>query len=115
MKNYEGDQTDSYMETVRDIAEKLFNEIKESIGNTSTENQNKETKFIKVLIKIFSILLNANLSSSKKINKVIKRSLKLVLSISQGQGLDKLPGVENQEAPAQETRKSQDQERSDSE
>ena len=66
IENYEGDETDGFIETVREIAEKLFNEIKESIGNTSAENQGKKKKFIKALIRIFSILLNANLNSAKK-------------------------------------------------
>ena len=117
-ENYEGDQIDGFIETVREIVEKLINEIKESLGNTLAENQNKKTKFIKALIRIFSILLNANLNSAKKISKVIKQSVKLVLSIWQGQGLDKLPTVEeaaaDQEAPEQETSKSQDLETNES-
>ena len=51
-ENYEGDAADGSIETVREIAEKLFNEIKQRIGNTPTENQSKKTKFIKVLIRI---------------------------------------------------------------
>ena len=117
-ENYEGDQIDGFIETVREIVERLINEIKESLGNTLAENQNKKTKFIKALIRIFSILLNANLNSAKKISKVIKQSVKLVLSIWQGQGLDKLPTVEeaaaDQEAPEQETSKSQDLETNES-
>ena len=62
-ENYEVDEADGFIETVREIAEKLFNEIKQSIGNTPAENQSKKTKFIKVLTRIFSILLNANLNS----------------------------------------------------
>ena len=92
--------------------------------NTPTENQSKKTKFIKALIRIFSILLNANLNSAKKISKVIKQSVKLVLSIWQGRGLDKLPtaqaleparaaAVEDQEVPEQGISKSQDQEIND--
>ena len=65
-ENYEGDESDDFIETVREIAEKLFNEIKHSIENTPIENQSKKTKFIKALIRIFSILLNANLNSAKK-------------------------------------------------
>ena len=70
------------------------------------------------------ILLNGNLNSAKKISKVIKQSVKFVLSIWQGQGLDKLPtaqeqelrkvaAVEDQEVPEQEISKSQDQETND--
>ena len=53
---------------------KLFNEIKQSIGNTPIENQSKKTKFIKALIRIFSILLNANLNSAKKISSYKTKS-----------------------------------------
>ena len=109
-KNSEGDQTDGSIDTVKELAEKLFEEIKGNIENTSRENRNKKTKFIKVLIRIFSLLLKANLTSAKKINKVIKQSVKLFLSIWRGQESDKLPGLEtDQEAPEQETNKSQDQ------
>ena len=40
-KNYESDEADGFIETVTEIAEKLFNEIKQSIGNTPIENQSK--------------------------------------------------------------------------
>ena len=111
-ENSEGDQIDGFLEAVKELAEKLFNEIKENI-NTSGENQNKKTKFIKALIRIFSILLNANLTSAKKISKVMKQSIKLVLNIWQGQKLDKHHGLETttgQDALEQETSKSPDQE-----
>ena len=109
-ENSEGDQTDGSIDTVKELAEKLFDEIKGNIENTSRENRNKKTKFIKALIRIFSILLNANLTSAKKISKVIKQSVKLVLSIWRGQESDKLPGLETyQESPEQETNNSQDQ------
>ena len=65
-ENYQDDEADGFIETVREIVEKLFNEIKQSIGNTPTESQSTKTKFIKALIRIFSILLNPNLNSAKK-------------------------------------------------
>ena len=46
-QNYEGDQIDSFIETVKEIAEKLFNETKESIGNTSVENQNTKQSLLR--------------------------------------------------------------------
>ena len=90
LENYDGDETDGFIQTVKELAEKLFNEIKEGFADTPVENQSKKTKFIKALIRIFSILLNANLSSAKKISKVIKQSVKLVLSIWLQDGLNKL-------------------------
>ena len=81
--NYESDEVDGFIQTVKGLVEKLFKEIKEGLADTPVENQTKKTKFIKALIRIFSIPLNANLSSAKKISKVIKQSVKLVLSIWQ--------------------------------
>ena len=47
---------------------------------------NPTTKeFIKALIRIFSILLNANLNSAKKITKVTKQSAKLIINLWPGQ------------------------------
>ena len=112
-ENSEGDQIDGFVETAKELAEKNFNEIKESVGNTSGKNQNKKTKFIKAFIRMFSILLNTNLNPTKKISKLIKKSVKLVQNIWQGQGLDKHPALEiiqYQEAPEWETSKSPDQE-----
>ena len=116
-ENYEGDESDDFIETVREIAEKLFNEIKHSIENTPIENQSKKTKFIKALIRIFSILLNANLNSAKKNKQSYKTKRKTCFEQWQGQILDKIPtaqvleapAVEDQEVPEQETSKSQDQ------
>ena len=65
-ENSEGDQIDGFAETAKEFAEKFFNEIKESVGNTSGKNQNKKTKLIKALIRMFSILLNTNLNPTKK-------------------------------------------------
>ena len=62
----ESDEVDGFIQTVKELAEKPFKEIKEGLADTPVENQTKETIFIKTLIRIFSILLNANLSSAKK-------------------------------------------------
>ena len=90
LEKYNGDETDGFIQTVKELAEKLSIEIKEGFADTPVENQSKNTKFIKALIRIFSILLNANLSSAKKISKVIKQSVKVVLSIWQRDRLNKL-------------------------
>ena len=81
--NYESDEVGGFIQTVKELAEKLFKEIKEGLTEKKRKfiNQAKKTKFIKALIRIFSILFNANLSSAKKISKVIKQSVKLALSI----------------------------------
>ena len=90
LENYEGDETDDFIQTVKELSEKLFNEIKQGLADIPVQNQSKKTKFIKALIRIFSILLNGNLSSAKKISKVIKQSVKLVLSIWNQNRLNKL-------------------------
>ena len=106
LENYNGGESDGFIQTVKELAEKLFNEIKEGFADTPVENQSKKTKFIKALIRIFSILLNANL----KISKVIKQSVKLVLTIWQRDGLNKLTNtaepkalIETEESQTEQT------------
>ena len=65
-ESVDGDQIDGFRETIKLLAEKLFEQIKDSIKNNAARPDNKKQKFIKALIRIFSILLNANLSSAKK-------------------------------------------------
>ena len=62
-ENLEGDEIDGFREKIKEIVEKIFEEIK---GNINSQNPTKKGKFVKVLIKIFSILLTANISSVKK-------------------------------------------------
>ena len=53
LENYrEGDETDGFVQTVKELAEKLFNEIKNGFADIPIENQSKKTKFIKGLIRI---------------------------------------------------------------
>ena len=84
-ESVDGDPIDSFRETIKLLAEKLFEQIKDSIKNDDARPDNKKQKFIKALIRIFSILLNANLSSAKKITKIIKQSAKLVINLWPGQ------------------------------
>ena len=84
-ESVDGDQIDGFRETIKLLVEKLFEQIKDSIKNYAARLDNKKQKFIKALIRIFSILLNANLSSAKKITKIIKRSAKLVINLWPGQ------------------------------
>ena len=84
-ENIDGDQIDGFRETIKLLVKKLFEQIKGSIKNDAARPDNKKQKFIKALIRIFSILLNANLSSAKKIAKIIKQSAKLVIKIWPGQ------------------------------
>ena len=81
-ESVDGDQIDGFRETIKLLVEKLFEPIKDSIKNDATRPDNKKQKFIKALIRIFSILLNANLSSAKKI---IKQSAKLKINLWPGQ------------------------------
>ena len=62
-ENLEGDEIDGFREKIKELVEKIFEEIK---GNINSQNPTKKGKFVKVLIKIFSILLTANISSVKK-------------------------------------------------
>ena len=71
-ESVDGDQIDGFRETIKLLVEKLFEQIKDSIKNDAARPDNKKQKFIKALIRIFTILLTANLSSAKKITKIIK-------------------------------------------
>ena len=71
-ESVDGDQIDGFRETIKLLVEKLFEQIKGSIINNATKLDNKKTKVYKALIKIFSILLNANLTSAKKNNQIHK-------------------------------------------
>ena len=84
-ESVDGDQIDGFRETIKLLLEKLFEQIKDSIKNDAARPDNKKQKLIKALIRIFSILLNANLSSAKKISKIIKQSAKLVINLWPGQ------------------------------
>ena len=68
-ESVDGDQIDGFRETIKFLIEKLFEQIKDSMKNDAAKPYNKKQKSIKVLIRIFSILLNANLSSAKKNNQ----------------------------------------------
>ena len=85
IESVDGDHIDGFRETIKLLVERLFNEIKDSIKTDPARPDNKKQKFIKALIRIFSILLKANLSSAKKITKIIKQSAKLVINLWPGQ------------------------------
>ena len=85
IESVDGDQVEGFRETIKLLVEKLFNEIKDNIKTDPASPDNKKQKFIKALTRIFSILLNANLSSAKKITKIIRQSAKLVLNLWPGQ------------------------------
>ena len=84
-ESIDGDQIDGFRETIKHLVGKLFEQIKDSIKNNAARPDNKKQKFIKALIRIFSILLNANLSSARKRTKIIKQSAKLVINLWPGQ------------------------------
>ena len=79
-ESVDGDQIDGFREIIKLLVEKLFEQIKDSIKNDAARPDNKKQRFIKALIRIFSILLNAYLSSAKKITKIIKQSNKFVIN-----------------------------------
>ena len=76
-KNLEGDEIDRFREKIKKLVDKIFKEIKENINRQNI----KKSKFVKAIIRIFSILLKANISSVKKIKKIIKQSARLVLNL----------------------------------
>ena len=85
IESVDGDQVGGFRETIKLLVEKLLDQIKGSIKNDAARPENEKQKFIKALIRIFSILLNANLSSAKKTTKIIKQSAKLVINLWSGQ------------------------------
>ena len=84
-ESVDGDQIDGFRETIKVLVEKLFNKVKDSKKTDPARLYNKRQKFIKALMRIFSMLLSANLSSAKKITKIIKQSAKLVINLWPGQ------------------------------
>ena len=106
IESADGDQVDGFRETIKLLVENLFEQIKDRIKNYAARPDNKKQKFIKALIKIFSILLNANLSSAKKITKIIKQSGKLVINLWPGQK-SLLDGTTDQKSLYQDRREDQ--------
>ena len=77
-KNIEGEEIDGFKEKIRELVEKIIQELRGNIESIDSKNG----PFVKAIIRIFSILLNANISSAKKKkNKKIKQSAKLVLHL----------------------------------
>ena len=83
-ESVDGDQIDGFRETIKLLVEKLFEQIKDSIKNDAARPNNKKQKFIKALIRIFSILLSTNLNAAKKITKIIKQTAMLVINLWPG-------------------------------
>ena len=77
-ENLERHEIDGFREKIKELVEKIFEEIN---GNINGQNPTKKGKFLKALIRIFSILFNANISSAKKTKKIIKESARLVLNL----------------------------------
>ena len=65
-ESIDSNHTDGFRETIKILVEKLFEQIKDSIKNDAARPDNKKQKFIKALIRIFSILLNANLKDTSE-------------------------------------------------
>ena len=80
-KNFEGDEIDGFKGKIKELVKKIFNVIKGNVDSSGGENSSKKSGLVKVIIIIFSILLNPNLSSVKKISKTIKQSAKLVFRL----------------------------------
>ena len=84
-ENVDVDQVDGFRETIKLLVKKLFERIKDSIKNDAAKPDNNKKTFNKALTRIFSILLNANLTYAKKITIIIKQTAKLVTNLSPGQ------------------------------
>ena len=85
-ENSDGDQTDGFRDKGRELVENIYEEIRNSLDQ---DNKGKG-QFVKAIMRIFSILLNTEKSSIKKIKKIIKTSASLVLELwpEQGSPLD---------------------------
>ena len=57
-----GDQTDGFVDKVKEIIKEIFEEFKDRLDPTK-----EKRKFERALIKIFSILLNTKINSAEKI------------------------------------------------
>ena len=76
-ENLEEHETDGFMLKIKELVERIFEELKGKIGDKNC----KKVSFVKAIIIIFSIILNANISSAKKIKKIIKQSASLALKL----------------------------------
>ena len=80
-EHFEGDEIDGFKEKIKELVKKILSVIKWNVDSSGGENSSKKSGFVKAIIRIFSILLNANLNSVKKVSKTIKQSAKLVLRL----------------------------------
>ena len=77
-ENLEEDKTDSFMLKSKELVERIFEELKSEVGDKNS----KKGSLVKAIIRTFSILLNANISSANKIEKKKqKQSANLVLKL----------------------------------
>ena len=75
-ENLEGDEIDGFKERIKELVEKIFEELKGNIDQKGS----KEGPFVKAIMRIFSILFKANISPVKEIIKK-KQSVSLVLKL----------------------------------
>ena len=70
-ENLEEDKTDSFMLKSKELVERIFEELKSEVGDKNS----KKGSLVKAIIRTFSILLNANISSANKIEKKNKNKV----------------------------------------
>ena len=73
--NHENDQTDGAIEFIQNIVENVKSEFEGLLENESKKN------FLRIISKIFTILLSIKADSSEKIIKIVKLSISTVIKI----------------------------------
>ena len=80
-ENGKSDATDSAFEVLSDLAESLQKDFEELI-----EADSDKKIFMKVLSKIFELLLNANVNTIAKSKRTLKIAIETTLKLWQGEG-----------------------------
>ena len=80
-ENGKSDATDSAFDVLSDLAESLQKDFEELI-----EADSDKKIFMKVLSKIFELLLNANVNTIAKSKRTLKIAIETTLKLWQGEG-----------------------------
>ena len=78
LEDEDKDSTDGVLNMLSKIADSVQEEFEELVGIS-----NEKRHFIKALTKIFTLLLNSNVDSIRKIKKIIKMAIETTLKIWQ--------------------------------
>ena len=80
-ENGDGDRTDGFGAKIKELVENIYEQLNENFIQEDLSGP-----FVRVIIRIFSILLNTDIISIKKIKEIIKESAKLVVELWPEQG-----------------------------